>query len=172
MNESNAYLRTKVMTASPAELRLLLLEGAIKFALQAREGLEKKDYERSYNGVTSCRNIILELINGIRPEHDPDLADRVRGLYLFIYQELVESSFGKDIPRLDKTIELITYERETWALLMEKLSKEDASHPSIRPASGDVAGQVPGPGQGQVPGRGLPGAYGDGGGHTPLSIQA
>ena len=43
MNESNAYLRTKVMTASPAELRLMLLDGAIKFANQAREGLQAKD---------------------------------------------------------------------------------------------------------------------------------
>ncbi len=173
MNESNAYLRTKVMTASPAELRLLLLDGAIKFANQAREGLGRKDYEQSFNGFTSCRNIILELINGIRPENDPELAEKVRGLYLFIYQELVESSFDKDIPRLDKAIELIAYERETWALLMEKLGKEDAAHPAMRPAMG--GGTVPAgphamPGSGSV--HGLAGGLAEDGGHTPLSIQA
>lgn len=163
MNESNAYLRTKVMTASPAELRLLLLDGAIKFAHQARDGLGAKDYEKSFEGFTSCRNIVLELINGIRPEHDPELAERVRGLYLFIYQELVEASFGKDIPRLEKTIELISYERETWALLMEKLGKEEAEHPAIRRAI-QPAGTI---GQGGV------GSGGEtAGGHASLSIQA
>ena len=168
MNESNAYLRTKVMTASPAELRLLLLDGAIKFANQARAGLEAKDYEKSFEGFTSCRNIILELINGIRPEQDPELAERVRGLYLFIYQELVESSFGKDIGRLDKTIELIAYERETWSMLMEKLGAEDAGHPAIRPAAGEV-GQASGPIS--RPGGSVPNIAGDGG-RAPLSIQA
>ena len=32
VDTSNAYLRTKVMTASPEELRLMLLDGAIRFA--------------------------------------------------------------------------------------------------------------------------------------------
>ena len=141
MNESNAYLRTKVMTASPAELRLMLLDGAIKFAHQARAGLQAKDFEKAYNGFTSCRNIILELINGIRPEHDPDLAEKVRSLYLFIYSELVQSSFDKDMPRLDKAIELIEYERETWAKLMDKLASEETAQspgqPNAQPGATD-----------------------------------
>ncbi len=141
MNETNAYLRTKVMTASPAELRLMLLEGAVKFAMQAREGLEAKDYEKSYEGFTSCRNIIIELINGIRPEHDPELTGRVRALYLFIFKELFESSFEKNIPRLDKVIELLEYERETWVMLMEKLAEEEG-RPSAPPGpGGDTGGE-------------------------------
>ncbi|USO00296.1 MAG: flagellar export chaperone FliS [Phycisphaeraceae bacterium] len=127
MNEPNAYLRTKVMTASPAELRLMLLEGAVKFANQAREGLAAKNFEQCHNSFTSCRNIILELINGIRPEHDPELAERVRSLYLFLYKELFEASFEKDISKLDKVIELLDYERETWVLLMDKLAKDEGS---------------------------------------------
>jgi len=160
MNESNAYLRTKVMTASPAELRLLLLDGSIKFANQAREGLETKNFEMSYTGFTSCRNIVLELINGIRPEHDPELAERVRALYLFLYSELFESSFEKDIPRLDKVIELLEYERQTWALLMEKLAAEESRHPSMQPAGGAVKHD------------GLGQAGNIGGGGSSLSIQA
>lgn len=150
------------MTASPAELRLLLLDGALKFANQALEGLESKNYEQSYNGFTSCRNIVLELINGIRPEPDPELAERVRALYLFIYSELVDASFGKNAEKLGKTIELLAFERETWALLMEKLAKEESKHPSMQPAgsgAGGTAGAV---------GGGSPGGMG----RAPLSIQA
>lgn len=140
MNESNAnaYLRTKVMTASPAELRLMLLEGAIKFANQARSGLESKDFERAFVGFSSCRNIIVELINGIRPEHDPEVAEKVRALYLFLYRELFECSFDKDIPRLDKVIGLLEYERETWVLLMRKLAEEGQS-----PVPSAATGQRP-----------------------------
>lgn len=124
---ANAYLRTRVMTASPEELRLLLLEGALRFATQAREGLVNDDHEGAFSGFTQCRNIIMELINTIRPEHDPDLAERVRSLYMYLYAELVGASTDKDVPRLDKAIALLEYERETWVLLMGKLATERAA---------------------------------------------
>lgn len=148
---ANAYLRTKVMTASPAELRLMLLEGSIRFARQASEGLEKKDFEGAYNGFTQCRAIIMELINSIRPEHDPELSERVRSLYLFLYKELFEASFDKDVARVGKVIELLEFERETWVLLMEQMAKEAAGgggtgtalkaaeSPAVRPTGTDGA---------------------------------
>ncbi|MAB72130.1 MAG: hypothetical protein CMJ54_06450, partial [Planctomycetaceae bacterium] len=49
------------MTASPAELRLLLLDGALRFAEQAREGLEAKNFEQAYEGSRQCRAILAEL---------------------------------------------------------------------------------------------------------------
>jgi flagellar secretion chaperone FliS len=123
-NPANAYLRTKVLTASPEELRLLLLDGAIKFARQGRDGLAAKDYEASFNGISQCRNIVLELITTIRPEFDPELCERVRAVYTFMYRELVEASMEKNITRVDGVIQLLNYERETWALLMGKLVEE------------------------------------------------
>lgn len=133
----NAYLRTKVLTASPEELRLLLLDGAIKFARQGREGLASRNYEASYAGISQCRNIILELINTMRPEHDPVLCERIGALYTFLYSELVTASLERDIARLDRVIELIEYERETWAMLMQQLATERAgANPA---ASGEAA---------------------------------
>jgi flagellar protein FliS len=142
---ANAYLRTKVMTASPAELRLMLLDGAIRFAGQARDGLASKDFEGAYNGFTQCRAIIMELINGIRPEHEPELSERVRSLYMFLYKELFEASFDKDVPRVEKVIELLEFERETWVMLMDKLAHEGGNgkappHPA---ASGSEASGGP-----------------------------
>ena len=37
------YLRTKVLTATPEQLQLMLYDGAIRFTEQARAALEKKD---------------------------------------------------------------------------------------------------------------------------------
>lgn len=134
-NPANAYLRTRVMSASPEELRLLLLDGALRFAGQAREGLARKDYEASYSGFTQCRAIILELINTIRPEHAPEIAERAKAIYTFIYTELIESSLEKDIPRLEKAIELIEFERETWVMLMEQVAAERRSGAGAPPAT-------------------------------------
>ena len=44
---ANAYQGTKIKTASPAELTLMLYDGAIKFCNMARIALEKNDYERA-----------------------------------------------------------------------------------------------------------------------------
>jgi flagellar protein FliS len=126
-NPANAYLRTKVLTASPEELRLMLLDGAIKFAYQGREGLAARNYEASFNGISQCRNIVLELLTTIRPEYDPELCDRVKALYTFFYTELVEASMQKSLPKIDGVIKLLEYERETWVMLMDKLAEERAS---------------------------------------------
>ncbi|MEX2219178.1 MAG: flagellar export chaperone FliS [Phycisphaerales bacterium] len=130
---ATAYLRTRVLTASPEELRLLLLEGAIKFARQGREGLATKNYEASFTGISRCRDVVLELITSIKAEHDPLLAERVKAVYTFMYTRLVEASMERSTGKLDEVIRLLDYERETWVLLMQKLAKERAA-PEHAPA--------------------------------------
>ena len=126
-DSANAYLRTKVLTASPEELRLMLLDGAVKFARQGREGLEKKDHEAVYTGFTKCRNIVLELMNSVRTDAAPELKQRINGVYTFMYLHLTEASFEKDVAKADKVIELLEYERETWVLAMQKVAEERAT---------------------------------------------
>lgn len=134
-NPANAYLRTKVLTASREELRLMLLDGAIKFALQGREGLSARNYEASYNGISQCRNIVLELLTTIKPEFDPELCDRVKAIYTFLYTELVEASLQKSVEKLDGVIKILQYERETWAMLMSKVASEKAPPADQRPST-------------------------------------
>lgn len=122
----NAYLRTKVLTASQEELRLMLLDGAIKFARQGAEGLARKDFEGMYNGVSQCRNIIFELLTTVRDDLDAELARNVKSLYTFLYTELLDASMEKSQDKLASVIELLEYERQTWVLLMQRLSQEKA----------------------------------------------
>ena len=122
--EANAYLRTQVLTASPEKLRLMLLDGAIRFAQQAADGLANNDFEASYNGITQARAIVLELATSIRADIDPELAERVQSVYMFLYREMVDASLHRDRARLTKAIELLQYERETWAMLMEKVASD------------------------------------------------
>lgn len=135
----NAYLRTKVLTAPPEELRLLLLDGAIKFAAQGREGLAVKNYEMSFNGISQCRDIVVELMTTIAPSVDPELASNIRGVLSFIFTELTEASLEKNPARLDRVIEILRFERETWALAMQKLAKERATEGVVAPAAGAPA---------------------------------
>jgi len=135
----NQYLKTKVLTASPAELRLLLLDGALRFARQGREGLAQKDYEASYEGISRCQQFVLELISALRPSVAPELCSRLSGLYTFLFTRLMAASSEKDPQILDEVIGLLEYERETWVMAMDRLSREAA--PAAREASAAEAGR-------------------------------
>ncbi|HYE62246.1 MAG TPA: flagellar export chaperone FliS [Phycisphaerales bacterium] len=127
---ANEYLKTRVLTASPEELRLMLLDGSLKYAMQAREGLTNKNPEHAFNGFTACRDIVTELMTTIRREPNPQLADQVRAVYSFIFQLLVEAGFERSIEKLDKAVELLQFERETWVLLMQKVAEERGRKPA------------------------------------------
>ena len=123
---ASAYLRTKVMTAAPAELRLMLLDGALKFAEQARAGLERRDYEAAFEGISRCQEILVELINALQPQQAPELCKRLSGLYTFMYTRLMEASRQRSAAIAEEVIKLLAYERQTWSMALEKLAKGGA----------------------------------------------
>lgn len=132
---ANPYLRTKVLTASQEELRLMLFDGAIRFAQLGREGLAGKDYEKSFEGITRCQAILMELINSLRPEHDPDLCGKLAALYTFMYTRLLEASRQRDPKMVDEVLDLLRFERETWVMLMEQLAREAKGVAGAAPVS-------------------------------------
>ena len=124
---AGAYLRTKVMTSSPGGLRLMLLDGALKFAEQGRAGLSRSDNEAAFDGISRCQQIVLELINALQPQQAPELCGRVAGLYTFMYTRLMAASRERSPAMVEEVIRLLAYERETWSLALEKLAKEAAA---------------------------------------------
>src|SRR6185295_5829090 len=115
------------------------LEGAIKYITQGRAGLEKRDFEASYNGLSAGRNIVMELLTTIRPDPNPELAANVQALYTYMYKLLVEGGHEKDLSKLDTVISLLEYERETWVLLIQKLAAERGVIGKIAPAPAERA---------------------------------
>jgi flagellar protein FliS len=120
------YLKTKVMTASPEMLTLMLWDGAIRFAEQGKDAIARKDIEGSYKALVRSQRIITELTTNLRHDVNPDLCSKLAGLYNFIYRRLVEANLNKDPKLVDDALEIMRHQRETWAMLMDKLSKERA----------------------------------------------
>lgn len=123
-HRADAYLRTRVMTASPAELRLMLIDGAIRFARQGRQGLIDRDYEAAYNGITQSQAIMMELINALDHDQDPTLCERLAALYTWMYRQMMDASTRKDPAPINDVIRLLNYERDTQALVVEKLKDQ------------------------------------------------
>lgn len=123
-DKAQTYLKNRVLSASPEDLRLMLLEGAVKYARMGRTGLAERNYEKSYEGIHRCQDILIELVNSLRPEHNPELCDRLSGLYMYLYRRLMDASLERNASHCDEVIQLLEYEVETWTLLMAKLMTE------------------------------------------------
>ena len=121
---SRQYLKNSVMTASAEQLHLMLLDGAIRFALRGREAIEAGDIEAMFNSLERAQRIVLELSNGLRREINPELVDRMAALYAFIFRRLVDANMQRDTQGVDDAVRILRHQRETWALLIEKLKKE------------------------------------------------
>jgi len=130
MNPQGAqnYLRTRVFTATPEQLQMMLYDGAIRFAEQARPALEKQDWETSYNMISRAQRIITELTCTLKRDLFPELCERLAGLYNYVYRKLVEANVDHKVAALDEALKILRYQRETWAMLMDQLGKQRASN--------------------------------------------
>ena len=121
---SDEYLRNTVMTATPEQLQLMLYDGAIRFSTQAREALVKSDFETSCEKLLRAQRIVLEMRNGLRPEVNPGLCERMAALYDFVYNRLVDANMRRDPAAIDEALRILEHQRETWRMLIEKLRGE------------------------------------------------
>jgi flagellar protein FliS len=120
------YLRTRVLTATPEQLQMMLFDGAIRFALAAKAALAKKDREQTYNNITRVQKILSELICTLKHEVHPELCGRLASLYQYAYKKLIEASMKHNMESMDEAINVLNYQRQTWSMLLQQLSKQKA----------------------------------------------
>ena len=87
------YNNSKVLTASPAELTLMLYEGAIKFCNIAIMAIEKKDIEKSHINIVKVENIINYLQSTLDTKY-PVSEDYDR-IYTYLQQRLAQANIRK-----------------------------------------------------------------------------
>lgn len=128
MNQTAAqnYLKTRVMTATPEQLQLMLYDGAVRFAEQAKAALLAKQYEQSFTMIGRVQKILTELTCSLKRDLFPELCDRLSGLYTYCYKLLINANIEHDVKPLDEAIDLLKYQRETWSMLLEQLGKQKA----------------------------------------------
>jgi flagellar secretion chaperone FliS len=113
MQMQNAYLESQVNSATPQKLRLMLIEGAIRFARLTIKAMEEDNDADCCEAASRCRSIVSELIGSI---HNPeeDLYQRIIALYVFIFQRVTEGQLAKDIAAIQEAISVLELERQTW----------------------------------------------------------
>jgi len=117
-NASALYQGTKVSTASPAELTLMLYEGAIKFCNVGILGFEQKDYEKVNNNIIKVQNIITELRATLDFKY-PTAKD-FDVVYEYISNLLIQANIKKDPELLNQALDQIREMRDLWKEVMKQ----------------------------------------------------
>lgn len=120
MAVNNAYAQynnNKVLTASPAELTLLLYEGAIKFCNIAMMGLEENNIQETHDNIKKAQAIIEELQATLN--HSYKVAEDFDNVYRYIYSLLTDANIHKDKETLEKALNEIRGMRDTWKQVMK-----------------------------------------------------
>ncbi len=124
MPAQDAYLETRVMTARPHELHLMVVDGAIRAATRAEEALERRDLEAAFFALNESREFVCELISGVKGEPAPELAEKVKSLFVFVYRNLAEADAHHDAGKVRDALKILRMHRETWKQLIDKLAQE------------------------------------------------
>ena len=101
-NTINAYQRNAILTASPAELTLMLYDGAIKFCNIAIMAIEKKDMEKAHVNLKKAQAIISEL--RVTLDHKYPVWEDFDRVYDYIYRRLVEGNMSKEIDIIEDAL--------------------------------------------------------------------
>jgi flagellar protein FliS len=126
-NLAQNYLRTRVMTATPEQLQMMLFDGALRFGEQAKLALEKKNYEESYNNISRVQKILTELSCTLKHDIAPELCRQLAALYAYAYKKLIEANVEHKIDSLNEAMQILKYQRETWGMLLDQIGKTKAA---------------------------------------------
>ena len=116
-NAAQIYGQNKILTASPAELTLMLYEGAIKFCNKAVEAVDNGDVVSAHQNIRKVENIIIEFQATL--DHKYEVAKDFDIIYDYIYRKLVEANIKKDKETLEIVLKELRDLRDSWKVIMK-----------------------------------------------------
>lgn len=115
------YNNNQVLTASPAELTLMLYNGAIKFCNVSIVAIEKKDMEKAHTNIVKVEKIVEYLRATLDMKYS--VAQNFDNIYAYLDRRLVEANMKKDTAILEEICEHLRSVRDTWKEVM-RLNRE------------------------------------------------
>lgn len=117
INAASVYQDSKILTATPADLTLMLYEGAIKFCNLALLALEKRDYDKVSKNIIKAEKIIQEF--RVTLDFKYPVAKNFDVVYDYIYRRLIDANIKKDKEMLEEALGYIREMRDTWKEVMK-----------------------------------------------------
>lgn len=126
----DVYQRTRVDTASPAKLIVMLYDGAVRFLRQGQDAMQRGDREKQNYYLVRAQRIVSELASSLDMEAGGEIAMNLMALYQFMLEKLILANLEDDAQAVQKVREMLESLREAW-VQVEAVARETlAPHPS------------------------------------------
>lgn len=119
-NAAAAYQNNKINTATPAELTLMLYDGAIKFCNIANLAIEGDDVQKANENIIKAEKIITEFRATLDFKYP--VAKDFDNVYSYLYDRMVEANIKKNKDILEEVTNHLREMRDTWKEVI-KISK-------------------------------------------------
>jgi len=135
-NPLAAYRETRVRTAGPGQLVVMLYEEAVKQCDRAIDyldtDLKKKpaNIEKVNKAICKVQDIITELMASLDFDAGGDIARDLFSLYVYFNRELSESNIVKDIARVKTVRSMLSELAGAWVVAATKAQGSGDEHRS------------------------------------------
>lgn len=106
------YRQSSVQTSTPAQLVIMLYDGAIRFVRTAMDGLSKQDYEKTSLNFGKAQSIVSELMSTL--DYSYEISNNLYSLYEYTNHLLIDANIRKSPEKAEEAIGYLTELRETW----------------------------------------------------------
>ena len=135
-NPLNAYRETKVKTASPGKLIIMLYDEAIKQINLAQDSLKapRPKLDVVNNAIIRAQEMVTELMVSLDFERGGEIAQTLFSLYMFFNRQLIEANLNKDVTPLQQVGGMLDELRLAWGQVIRQeggSSREDAGGVNI-----------------------------------------
>ena len=115
------YTQNKILSASPAEVTLMLYEGAIKFCNIAIIAIESGETEKAHVNIKKTQRILEEFRNTL--DHKYEVAEEFDKIYIYLLQRLLDANMTKDKAILEEVNMHLRSVRDTWKEVMKRCNQ-------------------------------------------------
>lgn len=120
-NPYTKYQNSKVLTASPAELTLMLYEGTIKFINIGIVSIDEKNFPKANTNIKKAERIIDHLMCTLNDKYP--VSKDFENIYNCIMQALIQGNIKKDRSELERALYYTRMIRDTWKEVMKSAEK-------------------------------------------------
>ena len=118
------YKNSKIMTASPAELTLMLYDGAIKFGNIAIVAMENKGPAKAHENIVRVENIIQNFRETLDKRY-PVWQD-FENVYVYLLRRCHEANMKKDPEIMEEILKHLRSMRDNWKEVIKKAASDKA----------------------------------------------
>jgi flagellar secretion chaperone FliS len=110
--KTNKYLETAVMTASPAQLMLMLYDGAIRFCRAGIEAIRQQQHTEANTNLLKCQSIIREFM--VTLDQESPISEGLYPLYDYFIFRLIEANTKKNTEPAEEVLGYLIELKSTW----------------------------------------------------------